>query len=102
MKLFFLIITLLFSVSVLADCCNDEVEVSSDAVHEHCQDEAPSKAQTKTTHHCHCTPMGHLRFISDSSVSLIIPSPSSELPIPSHTSHLSSSYEALIFHPPIA
>lgn len=104
MKLFFLIITLLFSVSVLADCCIFEIESSIeqcqvlDADSEHCGD---SSDQHSGPEHCHCSPTSHLRILSsDKFVINLPPSFPAEL-IRSPDSIFSSCYETSIFHPPI-
>ena len=69
MKLFILLITILFSASVLADCCNFEVESSkeycSSIKKDHSNDNCGDKTQhSEEAQHCHCSPINHFKIIS--------------------------------------
>jgi hypothetical protein len=107
MKLIFLILTVLFSASVLADCCNFEVETSYDHLtsleknHPHQHEDTASGQHSEATH-CHCSPLGHFKLIQETKL-IISPPPSSLADrILSSTRLLLSHFESQIFHPPIA
>ncbi len=105
MKILLLLFTFTFSFSVLADCCNVEVESANEHCqsvgqsHDHCDDDGEKDAAPE---HCHCAPSCRLRFHSSVKVAVALPSSfslehtfSSDLPT-------TSSYESSVFHPPIA
>ena len=104
MRLIFLIFTLIFSVGVLADCCNFEIESSiekcSSIDMDHCKD---SSEQTSEPDHCHSCPTYQPRILSFDEFVITLPTPSfiAEL-IPAPDSLFNSDYESSIFHPPIA
>lgn len=105
MKTLILIFTILFSASVLADCCNFEVETSENqcSTIEHDQnDSCGEESQHSEAQHCHCSPINHFKIISDTKVVMISPFSSQEDLIPVSDSLLNSKYESFIFHPPIA
>lgn len=106
MKIFFLIFTLFFSVSVLADCCNFEAETSVEqcskiekAHEDHCGD---SSQHSEDAQHCHCSPINHFKIFSSSKISVAAPISIQNVPFPFSKSLLISKFESLIFHPPIA
>lgn len=104
MKIFFLFITLLFSASVLADCCNFEIETSFDqcqaidSADDHCGDSSGPHSEPE---HCHCSPINHLRILSASTFVISLPPSFGIELISTPDSLFNSLYEASIFHPPI-
>jgi len=106
MKNFFLIFTILFSASVLADCCNFEFETSDGQVKtiasEHQDDDCGDSSEHSETQHCHCSPVNHLKIISANRINLNAPYSIQLELIPSSHFLLTSNFENLIFHPPIA
>ncbi len=104
-KVLFLIFTVLFSASVLADCCNFEVETSVDQCstikhdqNDHCGDES----QHTESQHCHCSPLNHFKVLPENKIVMTPPSSKQdELGTILHPL-LISHFESLIFHPPIA
>ncbi len=105
MKTYFLLFTILFSVSVLADCCNFEIDssVGQCSTIDHDQnDGCGDESQHAEAQHCHCSPINHFKIIPKNIV--VMPAPCSiqaEL-IPVSDLFLFSNFESLIFHPPIA
>ncbi len=105
MKIFFLLFTILFSASVLADCCNFEVDSSVEqcSTIDHDQnDGCGDEDEHAESQHCHCSPINHFKIIPFNKIVMTVPfSIKSEL-IPVSGSSLVSKFESLIFHPPIA
>jgi hypothetical protein len=104
MRLIFLIFTLIFSVGVLADCCNFEIESSIEKCSsidlDHCRD---SSEQTSEPDHCHSCPMNQPRILSSEEFVITLPANSfTAALIPAPDSLFNSDYESSIFHPPIA
>ncbi|MES2525496.1 MAG: hypothetical protein V4598_00350 [Bdellovibrionota bacterium] len=104
-KILFLIFTVLFSASVLGDCCNFEVEESVEqcATIDHDQnDNCGDESQHTESQHCHCSPINHLKILPQLNVVKFSPALKIIVLIPVSDSHLTSDFESFIFHPPIA
>ncbi len=105
MRLALFVCTLLFSVSVLADCCNFEfespVELSSTLETEHHDDDCGDRPQHSESQHCHCSPINHFKIIPDHRMVMDTPHCYKTERIPSSESLLTSDFESIIFHPPI-
>lgn len=104
MKALFLIFTILFSASVLADCCNFEVDSSVEmcSTIEHDQnDGCGDEDQHSEAQHCHCSPINHFKMIPDNKIVMMAPCSFQTELIPISDSLLISNFESLIFHPPI-
>lgn len=105
MKIFFLLFTLLFSASVLADCCNFEIEstVEQCSSIDHDQnDGCGDETQHTEAQHCHCSPINHFQIIPFNKILMTAPRSFQTETIPVSDSSLISNYESRIFHPPIA
>lgn len=102
MRLILLLLTLMFSLSVVADCCNYEIdtpnlEVSVSSDHQNCDDnEEHSEKQD-----CHCSTVNHFKIISNKKLVLAAPISTENSLISSKKSLIISQFESLIFHPPI-
>lgn len=104
MKVFLLLITLMFSASVLADCCNFEIE--TDAEHsqvmgdgDHCNDSSDEHSEAES---CHCSPVCQIRILTTHVHAISFPT---SYPIElffTRDSLSVSFFESSIFHPPIA
>src|SRR5688572_10731904 len=100
MKIFFLVLTLLFSASVLADCCNFEIEspfeqhqaIGDDA--DHCGDSSDLPSEPE---HCHCSPLNHVRTILTDKFVIIPPLSFPVELITTPDSLFNSLYKASIF-----
>lgn len=106
MKAFVLLLTILFSFSVLADCCNFEVPASEEQCSEvrsshndNCND---STEHSDESQHCHCSPICHFKIITDNKLEVASPVSYNSEQTPFSKSLLISKFEFLIFHPPIA
>jgi len=104
MKTLFLIFTILFSFSVLADCCNTEIQFSGEESHTyqtdgtHCGDTSEHGAQAQ---HCHCSPLNHLKILASEKIVITLPS-SEESSLNGFIKPFQDSlYVNTIFHPPI-
>lgn len=105
MKIFFLLFTLLFSASVLADCCNFEVTASEEQCSEvrsgHSDNCNDSSEHSEESQHCHCSPICHFKIITDNKLSVASPVSYNSEQTPFSKSLLISNFEFIIFHPPI-
>lgn len=106
MKIFFFLFAMIFSASVLADCCNFEVEEASyeqrSTVDEAHHDDCGTEAEHSDSSHCHCSPINHFKIIVDFSIPLMTPRSIDLGLIPVRESKLESHYHASIFQPPIS
>lgn len=106
MKALVLLLTILFSFSVLADCCNFEVPASdeqcSEIVSSHSDNCSNSSEHSEESQHCHCSPICHFKIIPDNKFKVASPASYNSEPAHFSKSLLISNFEFLIFHPPIA
>ena len=103
MKVMFLILTLLFTTSVLADCCNFEAPSTETVSIEHGQtDDCGTDESHTDSQHCHCPNLGHVKILSESRFVIL------QAPVKISTAFATlktlelSNFESRIFHPPRA
>jgi|GEM_PF-6810189 len=105
MKVLILILTILFSASVLADCCNFEIETNFDQCQtmdsdgDHCSE---SSNQHSEAEHCKCSQANHLRILAVDHILIKLPTFDLVEHFFSFEQFHDSSFESSIFHPPIA
>lgn len=105
MKILLLFFAILFSASVLADCCNFEIESSLEqysALNHDQNDNCGDESNHTEAKHCHCSPINHFKIIPDNKLIMTSPTSVGLNLIPISHSLLKSHYESFIFHPPIA
>lgn len=102
MKSFFLILTILFSFSVAADCCNFEIDFGSDSIASAEHTETDCDKNVPSENHCHCTTTNHVKIHTVSEYSFSSPVSIQLSTFPITDQQLFSTYEDSIFHPPIA
>ena len=105
MRLILLVFTLLFSLSVAADCCNYEIETSINQCMafdtDHQDDNCDDSSQHSEAQHCHCSPINHFKITSQNKIVMTAPYSIRTEIIPNLESLLISNFESTIFHPPI-